>query len=250
MRKQTLSPSKISAYLACPVKYKWTYVDDRGKWYLKSKSYYSFGTSLHSVLQRFHDSGDEGVTTTHQAIAALEESWIDAGYSSQDEMMEALAEGKAIVETYLEGLRMEPVTAKTILIEKTLRKDLGAFTLLGRLDRVDERDDGTLEIVDYKSGRDNVTSQDIQTDLAMSIYQILVSAAYPGKSVLATIVALRTNRKASYGMAAAEIESVESDLKMIGAEIMNRDFENMLPVRKPLCEYCDFLPLCSKHPEF
>ena len=32
------------------------YVDDRGKWYLKAKSYYSFGTTLHRVLERFHDA--------------------------------------------------------------------------------------------------------------------------------------------------------------------------------------------------
>ena len=69
-RKQTLSPSKITTYLACPVKFGWTYLDPRGKWYLKSKSYYSFGSTLHKVLERFHNAGDTGVTTVGDALQA------------------------------------------------------------------------------------------------------------------------------------------------------------------------------------
>ncbi|HCE00424.1 MAG TPA: hypothetical protein DER07_05235, partial [Armatimonadetes bacterium] len=81
-RKPTLSPTKISTYLACPSKYRWTYVDERGRWYIRSKSYFSFGTTLHKVLQRFHDSRDAGVQTVGQALAAYEESWIEAGFES------------------------------------------------------------------------------------------------------------------------------------------------------------------------
>ena len=179
--KETLSPSKISTYLACPTKYKWTYIDKRGRWYLRSKSYYSFGTSLHSVLQRFHDDGDKGVTTTSEAIAALEESWIQAGYASQDEMMQALSEGKRIVENYIDNYVSAPVTSKTMFVEKLLKFDVGEFVLIGRIDRLDEREDGSLDIVDYKSGRSSVSSEDIATDLAMGCYQLLFRHHYPGK---------------------------------------------------------------------
>lgn len=249
-RKPTLSPSKISTYLACPVKYKWTYLDDRGKWYLRSKSYYSFGTSLHAVLQRFHDEGDQGVTTSTQAVAALEESWISAGYDSQDEMMQALSEGKSIVEKYVDAVASQPVTAKTILVEKSLRLDLGDFVLLGRLDRVDEGDDGTIEVVDYKSGRETVTSDEVATDLAMGCYQLLLREAYPGKKVVASIIALRSGDKATSGFSDQEAEGFRRDIEFIGGEILHRDYENLVPVRKPLCEGCDFVDLCSKHPDY
>ncbi|MBW7928955.1 MAG: PD-(D/E)XK nuclease family protein [Fimbriimonadaceae bacterium] len=101
-RKPTLSPSRISTYLACPVKYRWTYVDSRGHWYARAKSYYSFGLTLHRVLEAFHSSGDRGVPTAHEAIAAMEENWMDAGYSSPDEMADAIGEGKQILERYAE----------------------------------------------------------------------------------------------------------------------------------------------------
>lgn len=249
-RKPTLSPTKLSTYLACPSKYAWTYVDPRGKWYLRSKSYYSFGTSLHAVLQRFHDSGDSGVTTTGQAVAALEESWLEAGYSSQDEMMQAMDEGKAIVEKYVEAALAAPARATTLFVEKTLRADLGPFVLLGRLDRVDERDDGTLEVVDYKSGRSGVTEADVASDLAMCCYQLLLRKAYPGRPVVATIHALRAGSQASASMTDAEAEEFERELVVTGQQVLARNYENLVPVGKALCEGCDFLPLCTRHPEF
>lgn len=249
-RRPTLSPSKISTYLACPSKYKWTYVDDRGRWYLRSKSYYSFGTSLHSVLQRFHDSGDQGVTTTAQAVAALEENWVKAGYANQDEMMQALAEGKEIVEKYVEAAVMAPVTSRTLLVEKTLRTDLESFVLLGRIDRVDELEDGTLEIIDYKSGRQTVTKEDVATDLAMCCYQLLLRNAYPDRKVVASIIALRSGSKATAGLSDTEALEFKQDIKVLGEEILYRDFEGLVPSYKDICQSCDFLDLCKRHQDF
>lgn len=232
------------------MKYHLTYQDPRGKWYLRSKSYYSFGSTLHKVLERFHDSSDSGVTTTHQAVAALEESWIEAGYNSQEEMMQAMAEGKAIVEGYIEQVKREPVTASTLLVEKMLRMDMGEFVMIGRLDRVDEHPDGTLEVVDYKSGRSGVSSEDVESDLAMGIYQLLLREHYPGRPTRATIIALRAGTRASSSLSTGDAESMAADLRVLGGEILNRDWEDAVPVRKSLCAECDFLPICRKHPEF
>ncbi|MCG9895976.1 MAG: PD-(D/E)XK nuclease family protein [Fimbriimonadaceae bacterium] len=249
-RKPSLSPSKLTTYLACPTKYMWTYVDERGKWYLRSRRHYSFGTSLHNVLQRFHDSADAGVTTIHEAQAALEEGWISAGYSSQEEMTQALAEGKEILAGYIEEVQKAPVTAETVMIEKTLRMDLGDFVLLGRVDRVDRREDGTLEIIDYKSGRRKVGPEDVQGDLAMDVYQLLVRHHHPETPVMATIIALRANSSASARLSDQEAEEVREDLIRLGREVLHRDWSAVEPTAKRLCLDCDFLQLCSKHPEF
>lgn len=249
-RKDTLSPSKITTYLACPTKYYWTYVNPKGKWYLRSKSYFSFGTSLHNVLQRFHDAGDHGVTTTEEAVAALEESWIEAGYSSQDEMMQQLAEGKAIVEAHVERVMREPITAQTIVVEKLYRRDLGPFVLIGRVDRIDEHEDGTIEIIDYKSGREGVTEEEVKNDLAMSSYQLILREHFTHRKIVASIIALRSNTKATTHLDEAEMTEFQQMLTELGNQILNRDWENEEPVPKALCPTCDFKALCLQYPGF
>jgi putative RecB family exonuclease len=249
-KKPTLSPSKITTYLACPVKYRWTHIDARGRWYMKAKSYFSFGASLHRVLERFHDSGDNGVETTRQALAALEENWLEAGFSSADEMADAYGEGKAIIERYVEEHQIARAGANTLFVEKFLKRDMGDFILVGRLDRVDEHEDGTLEIVDYKSSRASVKPEDVAQDIAMSCYQLLLKEQYPTRVIKATIVSLRTGEQASYSMLAEEMDEFEFSLKELGRTMLCHDYFELVPIKKGLCVECDFLPLCKKHHEF
>jgi putative RecB family exonuclease len=249
-RKPTLSPTKISIYLACPFKYWWTYRDGRGRWYLKAKSYYSFGSSLHRVLERFHDLEDQGVTTTAEALAAYEESWIDAGYSSAEEMAEAFGEGRQILERHLEEIHRAPLTAKTLFVERQFRHDFGEFVLIGRIDRVDEGEDGSLEIVDYKTGRSTIDEAEVRDDLAMCCYQLLLKKKYPDREVKATILAVRTGESASYSLSSDELDEFEASLLQLGNQIIFDEYEDKFPSGKPLCLRCDFLPLCRKDHRF
>ena len=249
-RAPTLSPSKITTYLACPVKFRWTYVDPRGRWYLRSKSYYSFGSTLHKVLERFYDSNETGVSTTEEVLAAYDESWIDAGFSSAEEMQEAFGEGKEILERHVEETMIKPKIANTIYIEHLFSLKMNGFKLVGRVDRVDEHDDGTLEIIDYKSGRDYVDEEDVRTDIAMGIYQLLVKRKYPEQRVFATIAALRSGKTASWEMPADEMDQFERDVQSLGDVILSEEYHELTPPYKSICPRCDFLPLCRKHPDF
>ncbi len=249
-RKPTLSPSKITTYLACAVKYRWTHSDARGKLYLRAKSYYSFGATLHRVLERFYSEEDSGVTTTAEALAAMEENWIDAGFSSSEEMAEAYHEGKEILERHVTEHVKRESTAKVLFVEKQLRSDFGLFDLVGRIDRVDEHEDGTLEIVDYKSGRDAVTPEDVSTDVAMACYQLMLRELYPDRPIVATIYALRSGMHASHSMPEVELDEFRADITKLGGEILTQEWYDLTPRLKRLCERCDFLALCKTHEDF
>lgn len=249
-RKPTLSPSKLSTYLACPVKYRWTYVDARGKWYVRAKSCYSFGSTLHRTLEQFHSGGRAGVPTTDEVLAAYEENWIDAGYSSPEEMAEAHGDGKAMLLQFVERERTREEGRRTAFVERLFRLDLDDFDLIGRPDRIDEHEDGTYEIVDYKTGREQVCSDDVANSLAMSVYQLLVRRTFPDRAVRATICALRTGASASHALTDEELDALEASLRELGARILSDDFFEFEPRLKHICDRCDFIPLCKRHGAF
>ena len=230
--------------------YRWMFVDPRGRWYRRAKPYFSFGSTLHKVLQRFHEEGGVGAVTKEVLLANYEANWIEAGYDSEEESQRHLALGRELLDTYYERLAVQPSEARPVYTERMLRCDMGPFTLSGRVDRVDEYPDGRLEIVDYKSGRDSVTEDDVRDDLAMSAYQLLLKKTHPERDVFATIHALRAGDSASYALTEAEMAHFEEDLRLLGEEILACEWESLTPSYKDLCLRCDYVALCKRHPPY
>lgn len=249
-RKPTLSPTRLTTFLACPVKYRWTYVDPRGRPYLRSRSYYSFGTSLHRVLERFHDANDAGVSTVGDAMRIFEETWVDAGYRSQEEMEQAQGYGRRIVQEHVERTLARPTEGRVLAVERRFRTEYEDFALLGVVDRLDVYPDGRLDVVDYKSGRADVSEGDVRGDVAMGTYALLVRKVYPDRRITASIHALRTGKSATVEFDPETIETFEMDLLELSRTILGTEWDEKAPVPKTLCRSCDFLPLCSRDPRY
>jgi putative RecB family exonuclease len=248
-RKPTLSPTKLSTYLACPMKYHFTYVRPQ-RALLKAKSYYSFGNTLHRVLEQFASNPDRGVDPQATLNELYDENWIDAGYTSAEEMADAYAVGKEILERADSELLAIPPDVITAALEKTFRLDMGEFDLVGRVDRIDQHPDGMLEVLDYKSGRGEVTDAQVASDIAMSCYQLLVRRSIPDHPVRATLLSLRTRSRGTASMSDEELAEFEFSVRELGVRILNHEWSEMGPIRKGLCEGCDFISLCKRHPEF
>jgi len=242
-RKPILSPTKFATYIECALKYRYVYVDKIGRFFLRARPGYSFGSTLHQALRAFHqDALDE-----EQLVEKLDSSWISSGYSSPDEEVEHRAAGEEMLRSYAAAaLTRGEHERETIWTEKSFRTDLGPFILTGRMDRVDRYPDGALEVIDYKSGRLETTEEEVAADLSMGIYQLILRKTCPGARVFATIYCLKTGARASAEMGDARAAEFESDILALGNEIISRDYENLEPVRIEACDECDFLRKCER----
>lgn len=251
-RKPILSPTRIRTYLQCEVKYYHSYLNPQGKWYIRAKREYSFGSTMHAVLQHLHALGGVERVSVEQLQQVMQQQWIPAGYEVPEQEVQFQQMGSQLLQQYheqqLQALQQVPPEQRPRLLmqERLLRMDMGRFALMGRVDRVDEHPDGTLEIIDYKSFRTEVTPAEVHDDLAMCCYQLLVKAYYPDRPVVATIVALRTGAQASASLSDEELGEFREDIRILGEEIVARNFEYLQPHRTPHCMQCDFLPLCER----
>jgi len=119
--------------------------------------------------------------------------------------------------------------------------------LSGRVDRVDEYHDGSLEIVDYKSGRETVSEEDVAKSLALNIYQLLLKHKMPERRVFATLVALRTGARASWELGEEQRDHLAAECQETGETLRTKDWSAVLPVVNNHCPYCDFLPYCTRY---
>lgn len=249
-RKPTLSPTKMIMYLTCPVKYYWTYLNPLGKYYLRARKELTFGATLHRVLQDFHEAGGVEQVQQETLIAKLEERWSEAGFETKEQAETHKTLGKELLHAYFEQQIQVEVPPKILYTEKMLRYDMGQFVLLGRIDRIDEHADGSIEVVDYKSGRSTVTEEQVYEDFAMRCYLLLARAHFPEKPLLASIIALRSGEQARVKLPEAELNEFEAQTRLLGEEMLDRDLETYLPRRIYACDDCDFLKLCQRNAEF
>ena len=121
-----------------------------------------FGQWLHAVLKRFHDdlcaspSSDTGARRSLLDAAARRVT--QERRLAEDEFLPFLAAWPRVRDGYLEWLAgHEADGLRYTEGERQVEQPLGALTLVGRLDRIDQSSEGEVMVIDYKTESPTVT---------------------------------------------------------------------------------------------
>jgi len=246
MRKPTFSPTKLTTYLTCRIKYHWAYMTPYGKWMRRPHPAFAFGSNLHRALEYFHSAGGAEKLSPDEFHHAFNQLWSHAGFETAEQSEAFKQTGLELAQQYYQTQREQPAEAVVLFTERMLRRDMGRYVLMGRIDRVDEYPDGTLEIIDYKSGRSEVSEEQVRNDLALHCYALLLQEHYPDRPLRIAIYALRPNKKAAVSLDAETLEEFRELLNRLVAQILDEDWGLLNPQWIPECVECEFQDLCVR----
>ena len=151
----SLSPSRLQDFQSCPRKFQHASIDRIPQPATKATA---LGRFVHYVLEQVFklDNAQRG---DHQVGAYLNDAVAniltddvrtDLGLTEVT-TSSFVAEGERIAKNYF---TMEDATARQVEgVEQRLNVEIDGVPLVGILDRLDREDDGSLTIVDYKTGR-------------------------------------------------------------------------------------------------
>ncbi len=263
----TFSFSQLKVYETCPYKYKLAHVlrlPARGSASL------SFGQTMHATLQHFYERIKELnsaeqislfsespkqdaepkkikgliVPTFEELIALYEKAWMKDWYKSKRQHDEYYAKGKDILKIFYTS--QEENWTIPVALESYFKIKIGDESIKGRIDRVDQMPDGTLEIIDYKTGKTRETL-DAEDKEQLLLYHIaatrLPSYRNMGETSTLSFYYLNDNLKVSFSGAEKEIEKLEQKLAGLIANIRGGDFK--AKPSKFACGYCDFKEICE-----
>lgn len=153
---RSLSPSRVTSFTDCPLAFRLRAIDRIPE---PPSPHATKGTLVHQVLERLiwdHAAGDR---TRAAAAAELDQAWKellgDPLFTELELDDTAAAEFRAdaaqLIENYF--ALEDPNTVEAVGVEVSMEADLGGLRLRGIIDRLDRLADGTLVIVDYKTGR-------------------------------------------------------------------------------------------------
>ena len=150
----SLSHYQVDDYLTCPLKYKYIHVLR-----VPIREHHSvvYGKALHEAIsfylrrklaQARGDTTPGGGVTEAEVLEVFEGAWHSVGFLSREHEDLRLEEGRAVLRRFV--AEEERTGLIPTAVERPFTFLLGTTKVVGRFDRVDERD-GRVAIIDYKS---------------------------------------------------------------------------------------------------
>ena len=122
-----------------------------------------------------------------------------------------------------------------------MEADDGYFVINGFIDRVDRVDSGTVEIIDYKSGRLLFSKEELADDLQMSIYALVAQCLYPwATEIRMSFHMLRHGIRQTTVRTAEDLASAREYVRALGTRTERGPYA---PKLNTYCGTCDHKPL-------
>lgn len=242
------SPSKLLAWLDCPRRYRFQYLDKPTPPKRPQRAHTSMGNSVHNALRDWWDLPER---TPAAGSALVKQGWIPVGFRDQEHSHEWRARSAAQVAAYLE--RVDP-HRQPVGIERTVAFVTEGLRVTGRIDRLDERD-GELVVVDYKTSRQPGTVDDARTSLPLALYAAAIWKMFRRRTLRVELhhvptgdVVAHEHTPESLARKVDEARSIARDAQRADADFARFGAESELfpPVTGPLCGWCDFRAHCPE----
>jgi len=175
------TPSRLRAWLDCPRRYRMTYLDRPPPQKGPPWAHNSLGASVHNALAGWWRL-KRAERTPAAAAGLLERGWITEGFADDAQSAEYMRRSKTMVERYV--ARLDPA-CEPVGVERTVAAKTDLIAISGRIDRLDDRPaDGPaalrepgpagreLVVVDYKTGRGRLSTDEARSSLALALYAI------------------------------------------------------------------------------
>ncbi len=171
-RLYACTPTRLASWLDCPRRYRMTYLDRPPPPKGPPWAHNSLGASVHNALAGWWRRPLPERTVT-AAGDLLQAGWIGQGFADEQQSARQRSRARAMVESYVATL--DPAD-EPLGVERTVATRTDRIAVSGRIDRLDERaaaGDGTeLVVVDYKTGRHLLSTDDARSSLALALYAV------------------------------------------------------------------------------
>jgi len=166
------TPTRLSAWLDCPRRYRMTYLDRPPPPKGPPWAHNSLGASIHNAL-----AGWWRLPLAERTVAAagrlVERGWIEEGFADQAQSARHRVRAIEMVQGYV--AQLDPAD-EPLGVERTVATRTDTIAVSGRIDRLDSRPAGEmgteLVVVDYKTGRHLLTVDDARSSMTLALYAL------------------------------------------------------------------------------
>jgi len=249
-----VSFTQLAAFSSCPLQYKYAHIL---KVPVFGKHQLSFGKTMHNTLHAFlNECATGGATqvslfdqTTPDEItlppfsdllSVYDRYWIDEWYPDEDVREEYKQQGRASLKAYHDTLKEQPL--RIAYLEKDFSLKIGSITVKGRIDRIDECEDG-YEIIDYKTGSPK-TKLSWQDKRQLILYTLALESCFDPPLTVKQLSYhyLEDGSITAFEPTDKDREKLTQEILTTVEKIKESDFTATPGFH---CQFCDFKEICE-----
>lgn len=237
-----LSASAVDNYERCGLRFK---LDRDWRLAAKPAAAMQYGAAVHRVLKTYFDSVRAGrpkadaelidLFRLDLADAKIQESYQHELYEKQgiEQLLEFLAAARSIP------------APQVLHTEESFEIRIGETSVVGRIDRIDSRPDGTVAIIDYKTGKAR-DQENADESLQLSLYAIAAQEKWGYKVGALIFHNLEENVPVVTTRSALDLTSARDRVKAAAEGIADGIFTAKPGIHCNFCEYRSLCPLKEK----
>lgn len=241
-----LSPSKVAAFTECGMAFKFSAIDRLPEpglpWTVK-------GTLVHLALERLHAEVPAGSRTPDVVARLVRDAVSEVLAAPECEAMEVgdleafTTDAERLARNVF--LLEDPNAVQAVGLELKLEAKVGDLVLRGVLDRLDRRPDGSLVVVDYKTGKAPRLRDEKARLAGVHFYAFLVEQAFGVVPARVELLHLREPMVLSSVPSARSRAGLRRRASAIWAAIEDAcATDGFRPRPSALCSVCGYRDIC------
>ena len=234
-----LSASAVDMYERCGLQFRL-----ERDWSLAAKpgAAMQYGASMHRVLKDYFDAEKAGRPRSEEEVIQfflgdLKSAGIQEPYQHE------LYEKQGVIQLRDFFAAVRAAKARVVLhTEEPFEIRIGNTTVAGRIDRIDQQPDGTVAIVDYKTGKAR-DQEDADESLQLSLYAIAAEMKWGYRVSSVSFYNLETNVPVMTVRNESELQAARAKVEAAAKGIAAKVFVAKTGMH---CGFCAYRSLCPK----
>jgi len=232
-----LSASALQTYEICPLQFKL-----EREWRIPGEvpAAMEYGATIHRILLAYYASIRAGRTIEDNQLIELFKTDLSAA-GIEEKYQHELYERQGVeqLQEFLVTRRRDPAP-RVLHTEEWFEMQIGRAKVVGRIDRIDQLDNGRVVITDYKTGRPR-SQEDADKSLQLSIYALAAREKWGYHADQMVFYNLEENSSVVTRRSESQLQECRKKVEEVAGKIAAEEFD-----AKPgfYCTFCAYRSLC------